>query len=72
MALSNDAAFVVVLREQVQRADAEVEAVEHRVAGEQHADEDEPDGVQIEIHGEIKFESFGFATRVYRFVHSCH
>ncbi len=34
----------------MQRADAEVEAVEHRVAGEQHADEDEPSGVQIESH----------------------
>ena len=38
----------VLVREQMQRADAEVEAVEHRVAGEQHADEDEPDGVEIE------------------------
>ncbi len=52
MALISDAALGVVLREQVQRADAEVEAVEHRVAGEQHADENEPDGVQIEIHVE--------------------
>ena len=39
------------LREQMQRADAEVEAVQHGVAGEQHADEDEPDGVEIEVHG---------------------
>jgi hypothetical protein len=45
------AAFRVILREQMQRADAEVEAVEHGVAGEQHADEDEPDGVQVKIHG---------------------
>ena len=35
----------------MQRADAEIKAVEHRVAGEQHADEDEPDGVEVEIHG---------------------
>ncbi len=34
----------------MQRADAEVKAVQHRVAGEQHADEDEPSGVEIEIH----------------------
>ena len=49
MALSMSAALLVLLREQMQRADAEVEAVEHRVAGEQHADEDEPDGVEIEV-----------------------
>jgi hypothetical protein len=48
------AALRVVLGEQMQRADAEVEAVEHRVAGEQHADEDEPDGVEIKVHGEKK------------------
>jgi hypothetical protein len=34
----------------MQRTDAKVEAVEHRVAGEQHADEDEPDDVQVESH----------------------
>ena len=37
-------------REQVQRADAEVEAVEHGVPGQEHADQDEPDRVQIERH----------------------
>jgi hypothetical protein len=35
----------------MQRADAEVEAVEHRVAGEQHANENEPDDVEIKVHG---------------------
>jgi len=33
----------------VEDADAEVEAVEHGVAREQHRDEDEPGGVQV--HG---------------------
>jgi hypothetical protein len=45
----------------MQRSDAEVKAVEHRVAGEQHADQDEPDGVQIEIHWKMSC-SAGFQT----------
>src|SRR5208282_1428796 len=48
--IDQGAALGVVLREQVQRADAEVEAVEHRVSGEQHTDENEPNRVEIEIH----------------------
>ena len=32
--------------ERVEHADAQVEAVEHRVAGEQHADEHEPDDAE--------------------------
>jgi hypothetical protein len=51
--IEQGAALGVVLREQVQRADAEVEAVQHRVAGEQNADEQEPDEIKVEVHGEI-------------------
>ena len=52
MELMQDAPLGVVPGAQVQRADAEVKTVEHRVAGEQHADENEPDGVEIKIHVE--------------------
>ena len=47
--VEHQAAVFVLLREQMQRADAQVEAVEHRVAREQHTDEDEPGGVKIEV-----------------------
>ncbi len=51
--VEHDAPLFVFLGEEMQRADAEVEAVEHRVAGEQHADQDEPD--RVEIQAESKF-----------------
>jgi hypothetical protein len=46
--VEHDAPFLIRLGEQMQRADAQVEAVQHSVAGEQHADENEPGRVEIE------------------------
>ena len=50
--IEEDAAVFVLLDQKVQRADPEVEAVEHGVAGEKDADENEPDGVEVG-HGVI-------------------
>ena len=49
--IEKNAAVFVLLDEEMQRADPEVEAVEHSVAGEEDADQDEPDSV--EVHGAI-------------------
>ncbi|MEI9897496.1 MAG: hypothetical protein WDN28_27480 [Chthoniobacter sp.] len=54
-----DAALFIFFREEMQRTDAEIEAIEHRVAGEEHPDEQEPDEVKIEVemaHGGRKAE----------------
>jgi len=48
--VDGDAALVFVSGEEVEDADAEVEAVEDGVAGEEDEDEDEPDGLE-EIEG---------------------
>ena len=49
----HDAALLVAADEQVQHADAEVEAVEDGVAGEQHAQKEEPQDVQVHLESSV-------------------
>ena len=52
--VEEDAPLLVLAGEQVERADPQVEAVEHGVAGEEHAQQHEPDGGEVGragVHG---------------------